>query len=155
MTTERNDLPMTTESRDDTRSGGTEGGGPRQWFRRNPALNLAYRIGVGVIGGVVLVAGVLMIPYPGPGWLVVFAGLAILASEFAWAGRVLKFAKSYYDKWVDWLKRQPLAVRLLVLAATGLIVLATCWLLDVFSLVGGWFGVDEPWLRSPIFGSKG
>ncbi|HVE95418.1 MAG TPA: PGPGW domain-containing protein [Pseudonocardiaceae bacterium] len=25
-----------------------------------------------------------MIPYPGPGWLVVFAGLIILGTEFAW-----------------------------------------------------------------------
>ena len=54
--------------------------GWRHWFHRNPALNLAYRIGVGAIGGIVLIAGVIMIPYPGPGWLVVFAGLAILAA---------------------------------------------------------------------------
>ncbi|GLZ33414.1 TIGR02611 family protein [Lentzea sp. NBRC 105346] len=128
--------------------------GPRHWFRRNPALNLAYRIGVGVVGGLVLIAGILMIPYPGPGWLVVFFGLAILATEFEWAGRVLKFAKRYYDAWVDWLKRQPLWLRLVVLAGTGLVVLATLYLLNVFSLVGGWFGVHEPWLESPIFGSR-
>lgn len=131
------------------------GHGPRQWFRRHPALHLAYRIGVGVVGGVVLVAGVLMIPYPGPGWLVVFAGLAILASEFEWAGRVLRFAKRYYDAWVEWLKRQALPVKLLVLAATGLVVAATCWALGAFSLVGGWFGIEHPWLESPIFGSRG
>lgn len=129
--------------------------GPRHWFRRNPALNLAYRIGVGVVGGLVLVAGILMIPYPGPGWLVVFFGLAILSTEFEWAGRVLKFAKRYYDAWVEWLKRQPLWIKLVVLGGTGLVVLATCYLLGVFSLVGGWFGVHEPWLESPIFGSRG
>jgi uncharacterized protein (TIGR02611 family) len=120
-------------------------------FRRNPALNLTYRIGVGVVGGLVLVAGVLMIPYPGPGWLVVFAGLAILATEFEWAGRVLRFAKRYYDAWVEWLKRQNLVVKALVLAATGLVVAVTCWLLGAFALVGGWFGLDWPWLASPIF----
>ena len=149
---------MTTDQHDDT-TPDTEGGehkhGPRHWFRRNPALNLAYRIGVGVVGGLVLVAGVLMIPYPGPGWLVVFAGLAILATEFEWAGKVLKFAKHYYDLWVAWLKRQSLVVKLLVLGATGLIVLATLWLLGALALVGGWFGIHEPWLDSPIFGSKG
>ncbi|MCS7484119.1 TIGR02611 family protein [Umezawaea endophytica] len=151
---------MTTDQHDDTTSGTERDGhehshGPRHWFRRNPALNLAYRIGVGVVGGLVLVAGVLMIPYPGPGWLVVFAGLAILATEFEWAGKVLKFAKRYYDMWVDWLKRQSLFVKLLVLAATGLVVLATLWLLGALALVGGWFGIHEPWLDSPIFGSKG
>jgi uncharacterized protein (TIGR02611 family) len=146
------DVSMTTEQRDKP----TESkGGPRHWFRRNPALYLTYRIGVGVVGGLVLVAGVLMIPYPGPGWLVVFAGLAILATEFAWAGKVLSFAKRYYDAWVDWLKRQNLFVKALVLAATGLVVALTCWLLGAFSLVGGWFGLDWAWLQSPIFGSRG
>ncbi|QQQ74221.1 TIGR02611 family protein [Saccharothrix sp. 6-C] len=145
------DVGMSTEQREDTGKGAEH----RPWFRRNPALNLAYRIGVGVVGGLVLVAGVLMIPYPGPGWLVVFAGLAILATEFEWAGRVLRFAKRYYDAWVAWLRRQNLLVKALVLAATGLVVIATCWLLGAFSLVGGWFGLDWAWLQSPIFGSRG
>ena len=142
---------MSTEQREDT----DKGAGLRHRFRRNPALNLTYRIGVGVVGGLVLVAGVLMIPYPGPGWLVVFAGLAILATEFEWAGRVLRFAKGYYDAWVAWLKRQNLLVKALVLAATGLVVVVTCWLLGAFALVGGWFGLEWSWLESPIFGSRG
>lgn len=145
------DVGMGTEQREDTAKGTRH----RHRFRRNPALNLTYRIGVGVVGGLVLVAGVLMIPYPGPGWLVVFAGLAILATEFEWAGRVLRFAKRYYDAWVAWLKRQNLLVKGLVLAATGLVVVATCWLLGAFALVGGWFGLDWTWLQSPIFGSRG
>ncbi|XVS61901.1 TIGR02611 family protein [Actinosynnema sp. CA-299493] len=142
---------MSTEQREDADKDAEH----RPWFRRNPALNLTYRIGVGVVGGLVLVAGVLMIPYPGPGWLVVFAGLAILATEFEWAGRVLRFAKGYYDAWVAWLRRQNLLVKALVLAATGLVVIATCWLLGAFALVGGWFGLDWTWLQSPIFGSRG
>ncbi|MGM1060058.1 TIGR02611 family protein [Saccharothrix sp. Mg75] len=142
---------MTTEQRENA----PEEAGRRHRFRSNPALNMGYRIGVGVVGGLVLVAGILMIPYPGPGWLVVFAGLAILATEFEWAGRVLKFAKRYYDAWVEWLKRQNLVVKALVLAATGLVVAVTCWLLGAFSLVGGWFGLDWAWLESPIFGSRG
>lgn len=142
---------MSTEQREDTAKDAER----RPRFRRNPALNMAYRIGVGVVGGLVLVGGVLMIPYPGPGWLVVFAGLAILATEFEWAGRVLKFAKRYYDAWVAWLKRQNLLVKGLVLLATALVVAVTCWLLGAFSLVGGWFGLDWAWLQSPIFGSRG
>ena len=110
--------------------------------------------GLCVIGGIVLIAGVIMIPYPGPGWLVVFAGLAILATEFEWAGRVLKFAKRYYDRWVEWLKRQPSWVRGLVMAGVCAIVLVTCYFLNVFALVGGWFGVEWSWLQSPIFGSR-
>ncbi len=122
------------------------------WVDRSKTTRLVWRIGVGVVGAAVLATGIVLVPYPGPGWLVVFAGLAILAVEFPWARRVLHFARSKYDAWVDWLKRQHLAVRLLVLALTGLIVLATLWLLNVFALVGGWFGVEWAWLNSPIFG---
>ncbi|MCP2166570.1 TIGR02611 family protein [Goodfellowiella coeruleoviolacea] len=141
------------QARDTTES---EAPGATRWaWRRNPTLNLTYRIGVGIAGTLVLLLGVVLIPYPGPGWLVVFAGLAILATEFAWAGRVLRTAKRYYDGWADWLRRQHLAVRLLVLALTGLVVLATLWALNVFGLVAGWFGLDLPWLGSPFFASGG
>ena len=43
-----------------------------------------------IVGGfVLLVAGVAMIALPGPGWLTIAAGLAILAGEFLWARRLL------------------------------------------------------------------
>jgi uncharacterized protein (TIGR02611 family) len=101
----------------------------------------------------VLVAGIVMIPYPGPGWAVVFVGLAILGSEFAWAKRLLRYAKGKYDAWTAWLKRQHWAVQLLALAATGLVVVATLWLLNGFWLVAGWVGLQEwTWLQSPVFG---
>lgn len=122
------------------------------WVDRSATTRLAWRIGVGVVGGLVLAGGVVMIPYPGPGWLVVFAGLAILAVEFPWARRVLHYARGKYDAWTDWLKRQSLFVRLLILALTGLIVMVTIWLLNGFALLGGWVGIDWPWLASPIFG---
>ena len=65
----------------------------RARIEANPSLRRTYRVGVAVLGGIVLVAGIAMIPYPGPGWLVVFAGLAILATEYVWAQRLLKIAK--------------------------------------------------------------
>lgn len=117
----------------------------------NPTLRLLYKVGVAVVGGLVLAAGVLMIPYPGPGWLVVFAGLAILATEFSWAKRLLTYARGRYDAWTAWLGRQSWPVKILVLAATGLIVLLTLWLLGALALVAGWVGVDRTWLRSPLF----
>ena len=121
------------------------------WADRNPTTRAVWRTGVGVVGTLVLVLGVILIPYPGPGWLVVFAGLAILAIEFPWARRVLTYARGKYDAWTDWLKRQSWPVRLLVLGLTALIVLATLWLLNAFALVGGWFGIKWPWLASPLF----
>src|SRR5687768_12718700 len=100
------------------------------------------RMAIGIAGSIVLIIGIIAIPYPGPGWLIVFAGLAILATEFSWAQRVLDFAKMRYDLWTDWLKRQSLTVRIAVLALTGLVVLVTLWLLNVFGLVSGWFLVS-------------
>ncbi len=105
-----------------------------------------------VVGTLVLVLGIIAIPYPGPGWLIVFAGLAILASEFEWAKRVLRYARSKYDAWTDWLGRQPLPVRFAVLTATGLVVLATLYLLNALYLVAGWAGLGGwTWLQSPLF----
>lgn len=46
---------------------------------------LARRVAVAVIGGTTLVIGIVMIVTPGPAFLVIPLGLAILAVEFAWA----------------------------------------------------------------------
>ena len=76
---------------------------PPMWKRiglHGPAIVLrwilsnAKRIAVFVAGMVVLIAGVAMIVLPGPGLLVIIAGLAILATEFAWAERALDSAKA-------------------------------------------------------------
>lgn len=40
-------------------------------------------------GGALLVAGIAMLVLPGPGWLTIFGGLAILAGEFLWARKLL------------------------------------------------------------------
>ena len=52
------------------------------------------RIAVTIAGFTVLIVGIVLIPLPGPGWLIVFSGLAILATEYVWARRVLNYAKA-------------------------------------------------------------
>lgn len=106
---------------------------------------------IGIVGGVVVIVGLIMVPYPGPGWLVVFAGLAILATEFEFAAKVLKFARGKYDAWVNWLKRQNWFVRLLVLAATGLVVVVTIWLLNGFGIMNSLLHLRLDFLQSPLF----
>lgn len=59
----------------------------RARVRRTPAGRLGWRIGVGLVGGVLLVAGVVMIPGPGQGWATVLLALAVLSTEFSWARR--------------------------------------------------------------------
>jgi uncharacterized protein (TIGR02611 family) len=60
---------------------------PEQAMAKPPS-RFARKFVVGVAGATVILVGIPMIPLFGPGWLVVFTGLAILATEFAWAGRV-------------------------------------------------------------------
>ncbi|MEV4395926.1 TIGR02611 family protein [Nonomuraea sp. NPDC049607] len=94
--------------------------------RSTRAGALTLKIVVGAIGAVMVVGGLIMVPFPGPGWLVVFAGLAVLATEFHWAHRVLEFGKQTLHAWTQWYKRQGWTVRILVLlvtvAAAGVIV---------------------------------
>jgi hypothetical protein len=51
------------------------------------------RIAVTVAGFAVILVGVAMLVLPGPGLLVIIAGLAILATEYVWAERLLRMAK--------------------------------------------------------------
>ncbi len=67
-------------------------------------------VAVACVGGAVVLAGVAMLALPGPGILAILAGLAILASEFVWARRVLDrskaAAKAGVDKGRDALQRR-------------------------------------------------
>lgn len=54
----------------------------------------ARRIAIALVGFSVLCVGVAMIVLPGPAFLVIPAGLGILALEFAWAKRLLHEAKT-------------------------------------------------------------
>ena len=51
-----------------------------------------------LIGGTVLLLGVVMLVLPGPGVVVIAAGLAILATEFLWAKHALRNAKGVVDR---------------------------------------------------------
>jgi Putative transmembrane protein (PGPGW) len=42
-----------------------------------------------VAGFTLLAAGAVMLVTPGPGWLVIFLGLGLLAAEFVWAKRLM------------------------------------------------------------------
>ena len=56
------------------------------------------RIIIFVIGMTVVLIGVALIVLPGPAVLVIPAGLAILATEFAWARHWLRKARTMFDK---------------------------------------------------------
>ena len=111
------------------------------WRRRIAArrsIDHAYRVGVGLVGGLIVAVGIVAIPLPGPGWLIVFAGLFVLASEFTWAERLLEFTKARVMGWTDWLGRQRLWVRGLIALATAAFVYGVLVLTLHLTAVPGW-----------------
>ena len=59
------------------------------WAHRGRVRALVVRIGVTVLGPLVVLAGVAMLVLPGPGLVVMALGGALLALEYEWARRVL------------------------------------------------------------------
>jgi uncharacterized protein (TIGR02611 family) len=120
-----------------------------RYLRRTRTTRLIYRFVVGIVGTLVIALGIVLLPLPGPGWLVIFAGLAILASEFTWAERLLDYARDKVLAWTHWVGRQALGIRLLIGAACVVIVAAA--LFGYFEVVGvpGWLpDGPERWLNS-------
>jgi len=70
----------------------------REAVRRNRILDTTWRIGVFTVGMTVLIGGLVMMVAPGPGILGIIVGLAILATEFAWAQRALHRARRAAEK---------------------------------------------------------
>jgi uncharacterized protein (TIGR02611 family) len=56
-------------------------------------IKVIRRVIVSVIGGTVLLIGIALLVLPGPAFIVIPIGLAILATEYAWARRWLKKAR--------------------------------------------------------------
>ena len=54
-----------------------------------------------IIGGTVLLIGIVMIVTPGPAFIVIPAGLAVLAIEFEWARRLLKKARRMFAEQIQ------------------------------------------------------
>jgi uncharacterized protein (TIGR02611 family) len=122
----------------------------RDKLRDRPKLDFLYRIGVGIVGLVVFVIGIVAIPYPGPGWAILFVGLGILATEFEWARRLLAYAKERYDKVMDWFHDRHWSIQVLGGIFTALVVAGTLWLLGAADWTAELFGFDWHWLNSPI-----
>ena len=70
----------------------------------------AKRTAVTLAGFAVVLIGLVLIPLPGPGWLIVFGGLAILATEYVWARRLLNYSRRRVGQARDVvLRRKPAA----------------------------------------------
>lgn len=61
-------------------------------------MQFAKRFAVTIVGFALLALGGALMVLPGPGVLIIVAGLAVLASEYAWARRLLVRAKAEAEK---------------------------------------------------------
>jgi len=105
---------------------------------------------IAIVGTLVFLVGIITIPYPGPGILITFAGLAILATEFKFAQGVLDKLRRQYDRWKDWLGHQDLLIKSLFWIATFLVVTMTAWLINTFGVVNRILNLNQDWLISPL-----
>lgn len=103
-------------------------------------LNTSWRVTVFLVGVLVLLAGLVMLVTPGPGWLAIVLGFAILATEFVWARRALRraqrAARAAKDKAMDPRVRRRSQILTVIV---GVIVLAAC--IAYVSI----FGLTPPW----------
>ena len=68
------------------------------FFRSIEQVRRFFKI---LAGFTLLALGVVMIVTPGPGWLVIFLGLTLLAAEFVWARRLMERMKQEGNRLKD------------------------------------------------------
>jgi uncharacterized protein (TIGR02611 family) len=92
---------------------------------------LLFRLGFGVLGALVLLAGLVMLVTPGPAFVLIPIGLAMLSMEFVWAERLL--AKSLeqaavaQQKAAQTTRTQRMLAAIATLLAIAAAVLAVLW----------------------------
>jgi uncharacterized protein (TIGR02611 family) len=96
----------------------------RAWARRRRSTHLLWQAGVLLLGLGLVVAGIAMLVLPGPGWATIILGLIVLASEYAWARRLLdpvkRWAKRAAEAALDPRVRRRNLIIAGVLVAAGL-----------------------------------
>jgi uncharacterized protein (TIGR02611 family) len=72
--------------------------GRRNSARRNRALDATWRGIILVVGLTLVGLGLFFLLFPGPGWAVIIIGLIVLATEYAWAKRLLDPVKEFSSR---------------------------------------------------------
>lgn len=124
---------------------GADGGRPLgsrapRFIRRSRPLHLSWQVAVFLVGLAVVALGVVMLPLPGPGWVVIFLGMGIWATEFVWAQLALRWTRRKVAEAAQKALDPKVRRRNLTLTAIGVVVIAA---------LGGWYlwkyGLVMPW----------
>ena len=108
----------------------------------NPVTGLITKVVVSVVGAAVVALGVVLSGpgIPGPGLVVILLGLAILATEWTWAERLLKWGRRKAREAADRARALDPAERRRRLLLTGLVVLLLGAALVAYLVVYDWPG---------------
>ncbi|GHH14785.1 TIGR02611 family protein [Streptomyces rubradiris] len=111
-----------------------------EFIKSRRLLHLSWQVGVFVVGFAVVVAGIIMLPLPGPGWVVIFGGMAIWATEFVWAQLVLRWTKRKVTEAAQRALDPKVRRRNIALTVIGLVIIG------VLAGIYLWkFGLVMPW----------
>ncbi|MEU9333485.1 TIGR02611 family protein [Streptomyces sp. NPDC048290] len=103
-------------------------------------LHVSWQVGVFVVGLAVVVAGIIMLPLPGPGWVVIFGGMAIWATEFVWAQLVLRWTKRKVTEAAQRALDPKVRRRNIILTTIGLVIIGVLCGIYLWK-----FGFVMPW----------
>lgn len=105
----------------------------RAKIRANAQTHRLYRWIVFAVGLLIVVIGLILVPLPGPGWLIVILGLLIWASEFDRAQQLLDFVRRKLRWWNAWVLSKGWFVRGLLGLLTFAFVCLVLWLVAKYS----------------------
>ncbi|MFF3847429.1 TIGR02611 family protein [Streptomyces sp. NPDC002328] len=132
---------------DDARTGEAEerheqGLGSRapEFIKARRILHLSWQVGIFVVGLAVVIAGIIMLPLPGPGWVVIFGGMAIWATEFVWAQLVLRWTKRKVTEATQRALDPKVRKRNIILTSIGLVIIGA-----ILGFYLWKFGFEMPW----------
>jgi uncharacterized protein (TIGR02611 family) len=110
----------------------------------NPVTGLLTKVVVTIVGVLVIVAGIVMLVAPGPGIVGMILGLAILATEWAFAERWMNGMKEYAAQAAERARGMDPEVRRRRLLLTGVTVVVIVGGVLGYLIAFGWpgFAVD-------------
>lgn len=114
-TREPGDVPVLLDKTDDRWAW-------RRRIRADPRKARVYRIGVAIAGLLLIILGAATGPLPGPGGIpLVLLGLAVWASEFEWAQRLMQWFKRQLHRFRSWGRGKQALAWVLFFAVIGCI----------------------------------
>ena len=108
-----------------------------------PGTNALKSILLQVLGWALVLAGIAALVLPGPGLLALFAGMAVLATQYEWAERRLEPVKKQALRTAADSVASPVRIALSVLGVLCLVAVGVFW--GVGPAAPSWWPVDDSW----------